>query len=132
MSASNGEFIIADTRYGLNYMCICKPSRHYLAAESHNEIFNDLFSSARVIIEHVNGMLKARLVRVIEDVWDSVLSLIIHNLLIDFSEDELEEDIENEDDDNKEVIDFNVVDQPDGIDLRIKDQAELIRWYFNN
>jgi len=104
-----------------------------------------MFSSARVIIEHVNGMLKARFaslkgiriqVRVVEDFqrindWITVC-LIIHNLLIDFREDDWDEDIENEDDDNEEAINSNIVDQPAGMNLRIKVQTELLRWFFNN
>jgi len=56
---SAGEFIIADAGYALKPF-ICTPYKHPLADIPHNRLFNELFSSARCVIEHVNGMLKGR------------------------------------------------------------------------
>jgi len=45
--------------YALKYY-ICTPYRKPAALLPENEVFNVLFSTARVKIEHVNGILKAR------------------------------------------------------------------------
>ena len=50
---------MADAGYALKYY-ICTPYRKPAALLPENEIFNVLFSTARVKIEHVNGILKAR------------------------------------------------------------------------
>lgn len=54
-----GEFLLADSGYGLKHFCLV-PYRHPYAGEPQNKIFNELLSSARVKIEHANGVLKGR------------------------------------------------------------------------
>ena len=54
-----GEFLMADAGYAAKYF-ICTPFRQPAANIPHNKLFNELFSSARCKIEHVNGMLKGR------------------------------------------------------------------------
>ena len=56
---SEGEFLLADSGYALTTFCLV-PYRHPQAQFKHNQDFNELFSSARVKIEHVNGILKSR------------------------------------------------------------------------
>jgi hypothetical protein len=53
------EYLLADAGYGLCEF-ICTPYRHPLAAVPRNQLFNVLYSSGRVIIEHVNGRIKSR------------------------------------------------------------------------
>ncbi len=53
------QFLLADAGYTLsNY--VCTPYRQPMASNPIPELFNKLFSSARTLIEHTNGILKAR------------------------------------------------------------------------
>ena len=61
-----GQFVIADAGYSLSSIC-CTPYRNPDSQVPINRFFNERFSSARVTIEHVNGVLKAR--------WMSLRSL---------------------------------------------------------
>lgn len=54
-----GEVIIADSGYACKAP-VCTPYKHPAAAVPDNKLFNELFSRARVCIEHVNGILKGR------------------------------------------------------------------------
>ena len=54
-----GEFLMADSGYALKPHCIT-PYKHPLTNLAHHQMFNELFSSKRVTIEHVNGQLKNR------------------------------------------------------------------------
>jgi hypothetical protein len=56
---STDEFIIADAGYAAKPFIIT-PYKQPLASLPHNELFNTLYSSARCMIEHVNGILKGR------------------------------------------------------------------------
>lgn len=50
---------MADSGYALKLHCIT-PYKQPWATVPHHQIFNELFSSKRVTIEHVNGQLKNR------------------------------------------------------------------------
>ena len=56
---SVGQFLLADAGFGLKTHCMT-PHRQPFAEIEYNKLFNYYFSSARTIIEHVNGMLKNR------------------------------------------------------------------------
>lgn len=56
---SAGEYLLADAGYTLTFYC-CTPYRNPAAQEPANKVFNELFSSGRVTIEHVNGRWKGR------------------------------------------------------------------------
>jgi DDE superfamily endonuclease len=53
------EYLIADAGYASKSF-MCTPYRQPAAFVPHNKLFNQIFSSGRVVIEHVNGILKAR------------------------------------------------------------------------
>ena len=103
------EHLIADAGYALSNCCII-PYKLPDSLIPHNALFNQMFSSARVTIEHVNGILKAR--------WMSLKNLriqvkkeedlqvvnhwvrcccILHNMMLKLS-DTWEDAIENDDD----------------------------------
>jgi len=54
-----GQFLLADSGYAAKWF-VCTLYKKPLSEEAHNGLFNELFSRARVLIEHVNGILKAR------------------------------------------------------------------------
>ena len=56
---SSNEFLLADAGFALKLFCLT-PYRNPAATLPENEMFNFYFSSARTIIEHVNGILKNR------------------------------------------------------------------------
>ena len=56
---SLGEYLLADAGYTLTFYC-CTPYRNPAAQVPANKVFNELFSSGRVTIEHVNGRWKGR------------------------------------------------------------------------
>jgi hypothetical protein len=104
-----------------------------------------LFSSARVLIEHVNGILKGRFsslrglrtqVRQKKDIdginkW--ILScLILHNICVIQRDDWVEEYQEDEEEiNNIDNIDHN---NNAGMNLRLQVQNKLLQWYhrYNN
>ena len=51
------QYIIADAGYA-SESWLCTPYRQPAASFPQNKLFNELFSSARVTIEHLNGVLK--------------------------------------------------------------------------
>ena len=53
------EFLLADSGYALKSFVVT-PYRQPFAEIAENKVFNEYFSSARVKIEHVNGILKGR------------------------------------------------------------------------
>ena len=110
-------------------------------------MFNEFFSSARVIIEHVNGILKGRFsslrgirtqIKTEKDFkivnTHVLVCLILHNLLMDFGNDECEEEwMEEEDDsdDEEEIITPLQVDAVSGQDKRVEVQNILLDWVLN-
>jgi hypothetical protein len=142
---SLNEFLIADSGYALTEWC-CTPYRLPYASEPYNQFFNVLFSSARVIIEHVNGNVKGRFsslkslptqIKRLKDFeicneWILVWCLIIHNLLINFNEDEWEHQLETEEAINELEANFiNLQNHATGKQLREKIQENLVRWGMN-
>ena len=112
-----------------------------------NWLFNKLFSAARVCIEHVNGILKARWMSLkgiriqvkgkndFKKVCNHIeVCLILHNLMCDFN-DEWDEDIEIPDMDVGRVdhlMGDDIADEMDGKELRRRVQAFVLAWYHAN
>jgi hypothetical protein len=115
---SLGEFILADAGYALREF-VLTPYRLPTAALPHNKLFNESQSSARVTIEHTNGVVKGRWQslkgirtqlknkRELKLVCDHiVVCLILHNLLLDFRDEwENDDEMEEEDDVAKKRFD---------------------------
>ena len=133
-----GQYIIADSGYG-GKRFICTPYRQPHCEIPHNKIFNQLFSSARVYIEHVNGILKSRFaslngirtqIKIKKDfklVNDHVLvCLILHNILMTLK-DEWEFDEEEEE---ERGDDYVPTETATGDELRLRVQNNLLRWYY--
>jgi hypothetical protein len=104
-----GEFLIADSGYA-DRGYLCDPYRQPYASLDHNKVFNELFSSRRVVIEHINGILKNRFSPLRElstqiikkegdfkqvDDW-ILVCLILHNILLSFSDESVDDIIEAE------------------------------------
>lgn len=142
-----GEYILADAGY-VPKAFICTPYRSPAALLPENKVFNELFSSCRVGIEHVNGILKARFnslkgIRIqIKKKKDFVkvnrwiiATLILHNFLIDQNEADFEDD--DDDDSDEDMPDLVHIDMPDNQDdaaltLRARVQRHLLAWHFAN
>jgi hypothetical protein len=138
---SPGEFLIADAGYG-GTSFLCTPYRQPAASLPHNSVFNELFSSGRIVIEHVNGIVKGRWcslrgiriqVKTVEDFnrineWISVC-LVLHNILNRFNDKWEEEDNTEEDDDV--VFAQHAVETVPATELRILVQIHLLNWYYN-
>ena len=142
---SFGEYLLVDAVYALKYY-ICTPYRKPAALLPENEVFNVLFSTARVKIEDVNGILKARFtslkglriqVKQLDDFvrvneW-IVVCIILYNILLSFkdewSEDDIEEEEEEEADEEAEN-EFNG-STVRGDNLRINVQNHLLRWFYS-
>ena len=140
---SVGQCIIADAGYALTYY-VCTPYKQPAASIPANRIFNDLFSERRVPIEHVNGSVKSRCcslrgirtqIRAYKDfeLVDShiLVCLILHNLMIDYGDDDFEideEDLVDEDDSENVILNEN----ENGLQLRARLQASLLNWGFLN
>jgi hypothetical protein len=140
------EYIIADAGYAALWW-LCTPYKNPYAQIEHNRVFNQLFSSGRVTIEHVNGIVKNRFSSLkglphqikkkehFENVtaWIEAI-LTLHNLLISFSDDWEEED---EPEDNEEEADafhatIPVGPEAAGSDLRLRVQEQLLKWFYDN
>lgn len=139
---SPGEFLLADAGYAaLSFVCV--PYKQPWASLPNNWLFNKLFSRARVCIEHVNGLVKARWMslkgiriqvkqkRDFKRVCHHVeVCLILHNLMIDF-DDDWDEDIEVEEEEAGNVD--HLIDEEDdevsGQELRRRVQNYLLGWY---
>jgi hypothetical protein len=136
-----GEFLIADSGYG-GMWYLCTPYRQPAASIPHNKVFNELFSSGRIVIEHVNGIVKGRWcslrgiriqVKKIEDFksinnWICVC-LVLHNILVRFN-DSWEEEAEAEEE--QEALPLHASETVNANDLRIHVQHHLLNWYYNN
>jgi hypothetical protein len=134
---SPGEYLLADAGYALGKFCLT-PYRLPTADLPHNKIFNQVQSSARVTIEHVNGMVKGRFQslkgirtqvrnkRELKMVCDHVVvCLILHNILLDFKDEwEIEED--QDDDIDAEEIRART-DTSNGNDLRARVQIHVLQ-----
>jgi hypothetical protein len=92
------EYLLGDSGYCGTWF-ICTPYRQPAASIPHNEVYNTLFSSARQVIEHVNGIIKNRFgslknIRIeIKKAKDFetfnnwiLVCLILHNLLLSFDD----------------------------------------------
>jgi hypothetical protein len=139
---SPGEFLLADAGYAaLSFVCV--PYKQPWASLPSNWLFNKLFSRARVCIEHVNGILKARWMSLkgiriqvkekgdFKKVCNHVeVCLILHNLMIEFN-DEWDEDIEVEDDEagNVDHLIEEEEEEMSGQELRRRVQNYLLAWY---
>jgi len=137
---SLGEFILADAGYALSEF-VLTPYRLPTAALPHNKMFNEVQSSARVIIEHLNGVLKARFQSLkgirtqiknkkeLKMVCNHVVvCLILHNMMLDFKdewEDEVVEEEEAEEVDEEEVR--QRTDTTNGNDLRARVQIHVLQ-----
>ena len=143
-----GEFLLADSGYSLRSFCLV-PYRQPFAAIPHNQLFNELFSSARVKIEHVNGVLKGRWAilkgiptqvkttkdfkRVNEHV---VVCLILHNILHqlhDEWENDNEESDESDNEEDERIIAAASSETDEGAkQLRILVQNSCLNWFYSN
>ena len=104
----NGEYLLADGGYALNSRTLTP----YRMPEGDQNQFNNKLSSARIIVEHVMGLLKGRwcslrglriLIHTKEDTgkvnrW-IVVCLILHNMVTGFNDDWEEEIVEDEEND---------------------------------
>jgi hypothetical protein len=136
---SLGEFILADAGYALREF-VLTPYRLPTAALPHNKLFNETQSSARVTIEHTNGVVKGRWQslkgirtqlknkRELKMVCDHiVVCLILHNLLIDFRDEwENDNEMEEVDDVDEEEI-RRRTDTANGNELRTRVQIHVLR-----
>jgi hypothetical protein len=136
---SQGEYLLADSGYRATYF-VCTPYRQPAANIPHNKVFNELFSSARVVIEHVNGIVKGRFsslrgIRVqlnkekdVKRVNEWILvCLILHNILVRFRDEWEEEDVE--DVQEEELLAPNVTENTHANDLRLNVQQTLLTWF---
>ena len=143
------EFLLADSGYSLKTFCMV-PYRQPIAGLAHNLLFNELFSSARVKIEHVNGILKGRWAilkgiptqvktpndfkRVNEQV---VACIVLHNILHVLhdewvpNEDEYEE---NDNDNDHEMMNAAARMETDDAakQIRIIIQNSCLNWFYGN
>ena len=145
---SPGEYLMADAGYvALKFVCV--PYKQPYASEPNHWCFNKRFSKARVAIEHVNGILKAR--------WQSLkgirvqvktkrdfrrvcehvkVCLILYNLMIHFN-DKWEEDVMIDDPLVGSVehlladydSDNDDEDEVDGKELRNRIEGYVLAWY---
>ena len=108
---------------------VCTPYRQPLASKPRNKMFNELYSSARVTIEHVNGILKSRFsslrgLRIQVNQYLKILC-ILHNILMKLKDD-------SEDEHVAEDIDNGNIDRADiqnGNELRNVVQNTLLHLY---
>lgn len=140
---SECQFIIGDAGYALMWF-FCTPFRHPAAALPMNFVFNTLFSSARCMIEHVNGILKNRFgslkgIRIqikkkidIKKVNDHVIACImLHNMLTMWN-DEWDDKEEPEDEDLLAIAAVGLLTiSQTANELRIKVQTNLLNWYYS-
>ena len=141
---SEGEYLLADSGYALSPIC-ATPYRKPQSNADHNKLFNELFSSARGKIEHVNGILKSR--------WSSlkgiptqikqksdfakvnhhiIACIILYNLLLKLK-DHWVEDEDVAEDGRVGAVEMNLREEDrDAKQLRIYVQSECLTWYYNN
>jgi len=135
---SQNEFTLSDAGFACT-LTNCAPYRQPAASVPINQQFNHHFSVGRVIIEHVNGLLKARWaslkgittqirrkkdIKLVVD-W-TLCCLVLHNLMNIFNDEwhEVNEEVVNE-----EV--FNEDEIQNGYELRIRVQINLLNWVNN-
>jgi hypothetical protein len=140
---SPNQFLLADAGYTLTKRQ-CTPYKQPEASLPYNMLFNELFSSARVIIEHTNGLLKSR--------WKSLTNmrvqirekadlkyacqwvlccLILHNMTIVIGDKwrvrhpaVVEENIDDEEEEEIELYDTS-----DGEDIRDRVHFNVMQWH---
>ena len=135
---SAGEFLLADAGY-TNSAVSCVPYKNPEAQLPDNELFNHLFSQARCMIEHVNGILKSRFmslknlrikVHKKEDfahVNEWILFCCILYNMCKVQVDEWPDAVENEEEDLQYVLHLQNMHANEGIRDRV--QAVLLQWY---
>ena len=142
---NQGEFVMADSGYALKLHCIT-PYKQPWATVPHHQIFNELFSSKRVTIEHVNGQLKNRWaslkgfptqVKKKEDfkrINGQIASCcVLHNLLKQFNDEwEIEPDENDEDEADEEAIPDCAFTDESAKNLRTVVENYLLDWYYTN
>ena len=139
------EYIIADAGYGALWW-LCTPYKNPQAEIEHNRVFNQLFSSGRVTIEHTNGIVKNRFASLkglplqvkkkehFQSVMEWILAILtLHNMLISFRD---EWDDTDPPEDNEEQAAAYHATLPlnadaTGNDLRIRVQTDLLEWFYN-
>jgi hypothetical protein len=141
---SDMQYIVADAGYGAKWW-LCTPYKNPQAQLEHNRIFNQLFSSGRVTIEHTNGILKNRFASLkglphqvkqkkhFKGMMELILAtLTLHNMLLILS-DEWEEEEEPEQD--EEPADYHadllLHADADGNHLRLRVQTDIINWNYS-
>lgn len=140
---SRGEFLLADSGYvGTWFTCV--PFKAPDADRPHNKLFNELFSRARVVIEHVNGMVKMRWMSLkgiriqVKEEKDFkavcehiIVCLILHNLMCDF-DDEWDEEFEMEEEAQEGDEEENDLDdEMSGQELRARVRNYVLQWHFD-
>ena len=111
-----------------------------VASEPVNKLFNELYSKGRCLIEHLNGILKARWmslkglriqVKKKEDFAKVnkhiVVCLILHNLLIDWNDNWRTKKVDVKDRDRDTS---HLKDTQSGEDLRLRIQKNLLDWHY--
>lgn len=141
------EYILGDNGYGGKWW-LCTPYKNPVAQIHHNRIFNQLFSSGRVTIEHLNGILKNRWASLkgipkqvnkkehLKDVAQWIMAcLTLHNMLIAFNDEWEEEDPPEDTEQDAEAFHATIPEQliaptADGVTLRARVQAHLLHWFY--
>jgi hypothetical protein len=134
------EWMLADSGYTLKWW-MCTPYKKPAALIPVNDLFNHLFSSCRVLIEHVNGILKNRFaslkgVRVeVKKKQDFqkvnewiVVCIILHNFLKMRNDEWADDDDEQADEDEAP---WDYADADAGRDLRQSVQDYLLNHFAN-
>jgi hypothetical protein len=136
---TDGQYLLADCGYALKEH-VMTPYKQPAASEPPNRVFNELFSSARCLIEHTNGMVKNRWaslkgvrtqIRTKKDFVDvnkHVLAcLVLHNILLSFNDEwETEMVVEQEDEIGDMLSRLSIADT--AIGKRVTIQNYLLRW----
>lgn len=139
------EYIIADAGYG-TFWWLCTPYKNPYAQIEYNRVFNQLFSSGRVKIEHTNGIVKNRFASLkglshqikkrehFERVMRWILSILnLHNMLISFRDEWEDEDAPEETEEEAAAYHASLPlnTTADGSQLRIRVQTDLLHWFYN-
>lgn len=140
---SDGEFLLADAGYALKEHVIT-PYKQPYASEPANRCFNELFSSARCLIEHTNAIVKNRWaslkgirtqIRTKNDFklvnHHILVCLILHNILISF-EDHWEEEYQVDAIDEVDDMLHRLTISETANDKRVELQNFLLGWKFGS
>ena len=139
-----GQYLLADAGYASTTWCVT-PYRNPAAQSPINQVFNELFSSARCRIEHVNGVLKNRFsslkglricIRTHADfqrvnLW-ILVCLLLHNLLIEYNDPWEVEDITDDEEDYDDMPHLNPVGGDNlaaANNFRTQVQITLLNWF---